>query len=182
MQVNASLMVTGRLHQRPCSLLVSCVIPPRPSRRSLELGPPIDIVSLDLTCSAYNGHMTLLSGLLPLYQKRTRYNLTDQFRLFIQNYNFGLISVWKTFYNKLKCLTLISEIKINPLDLEPMPANPPFLTYMIDAIGLGIFLALIFIFRSRLQNCMSKFKICKWSVKRGTKGGQWTSNTKQEPH
>ena len=62
---------------------------------------------------------------------------------------------------------LIREIKNNPLDLEPMPASPPFWTYMIDAIGLGIFLVLIFIFRRRLQNCMSKFKICKRSVKRG---------------
>ena len=48
-----------------------------------------------------------------------------------------------------------------------MPASSPFWTYMIDAIGLGILLALIFIFRRRLQNCMSKFKICKQSVKRG---------------
>ena len=125
--------------------------------------------------------------LLPFYQKRTRYNLTDQFRLFIQNYNFGLISVWKTFEIELPNFSdiqippklkenkeipvdrLIREIKNNPLDLEPMPASPPFWTYMLDAIGLGILLALIFIFRRRLQNCMSKFKICKRSVKRGRK-------------
>ena len=69
--------------------------------------PVIDIVSLDLTCSAYNGHMTLL----PYYKKRTRYKLTDQFRFFIQNYNFGLISVWKTFEIELPNF---SDIRIPP--------------------------------------------------------------------
>ena len=39
-----------------------------------------------------------------------------------------------------------------------MPARPPFWTYMIDAIGYGILLALIFILRRMLQNCMSKSK------------------------
>ena len=94
---------------------------------------------------------------LPFYQKRTQYNLTYQFRLFIQSYNFGLISLWKTFEIELPNFSdirippklkenkeipverLISEIKNNPLDLEYMPASPPFLTYMIDAVRLGIF-------------------------------------------
>ena len=129
------------------------------SSKVIKIRTQIDIVSLDLTCSAYNGHMTLL----PFYQKRTRYNLTDQFRLFIQNYNFELISVWKTFEIELPNFSdiqippklkenkeipvdrLIREIKNNPLDLEPMPASSPFWTYMIDAIGLGIFLVLIFL-------------------------------------
>ena len=162
------------------------------SSKVIKIRTPIDIVSLDLTCSAYNGHMTLL----PFYQKRTRYNLTDQFRLFIQNYNFGLISVWKTFEIELPNFSdiqippklkenkeipvdrLIREIKNNPLDLEPMPASPPFWTYMLDAIGLGILLALIFIFRRRLQNCMSKFKIHKRSVRRGRRedSGRRTPN------
>ena len=59
-----------------------------------------------------------------------------------------------------------------------MPASAPFWIYMIDAIGLGILLALIFIFWRRLQNCMLKFKICKRSVKRGRKedSGRRTPN------
>ena len=153
------------------------------SSRVIRIRTPIDIVSLDLACSAYNGHMTLL----PFYQKRTKYDLKDQFRLFIQNYNFGLISIWKTFevqlpnftdikippklmeYKEIPVDRLISELKNDPLELEQMPASPPFWIYMLDAVGIGIILAVVFLFRRRLRNCITKFKICKRSVKRGQK-------------
>ena len=151
------------------------------SSKVITTRTPIDIISLDLTCSAFNGYMTLL----PFFQKRTHYNLTDQFRRFIQNYHFGLIKVWRQFELKvpnflaIKIPAKLKEIKEIPMDnlinelqesqveLEDMPAGPPFWVYMLDAVGLIFILVILFKFRRRLRNYFSKFKICKRSVKRG---------------
>ena len=152
---------------------------------------PVDIVSLELTCSAFNGYMTLL----PFYQRRTKFNLTDQVRQFINNYQFGLINVWKDFESKLPNFSdikipskliekdeipmdsLIEELKNNQIKLEPMPASPPYWKYLLIAIGVVFILAIVFVFRRRLRKCISKFKICTRSVKGGNQRvGRHTQN------
>ena len=147
----------------------------------IKVSPPLDIIRLPLACSAFNGRMTLP----PFFHKESKYNLSSLFRQFLQNYKFGLINVWKSFDislpsfgnigipKKLKTVkempldNLIFELKNSIPDIEPMPADIPIYYYLLGALGI-IILVLFCCFRRRLRNCFSKFKICSWSVEKGT--------------
>jgi hypothetical protein len=140
---------------------------------------PMDIVILDMTCSAYNPRLTLL----PYYNRESHYNMTEAFTLFLKQYNGDAMSLWKTFELAAPNTTIIippklKEMKEIPVDqlideldkykltLKPMPIAP---RYWICALGTFIpivILALCIRFRHKIK-LIFKSNVQKWSVKRG---------------
>ena len=141
---------------------------------------PFDIIQLDSTCSAYSAYMTLL----PYYHKESRYNITQTFKLFLQSYSFGYMSLWKTFdsivpnFNEVKIPPKLKEIKEIPIDtlkqeldemnlnLEPMPASPRYWICLLGTLGILLLLAVV-IFRRRLLNWLTSKCQNLRSVKKG---------------
>ena len=58
---------------------------------------PIAKVKLELTCSAFNDYLTLLS----YYHTQTEYLVEDTLSDLIKRYNFSAVKIWKTFHRAL---------------------------------------------------------------------------------
>jgi hypothetical protein len=155
----------------------------RNSTKSKEMTAkvPIDIIRLDMTCSAYNPRLTLL----PYYNKESRYNMTTAFTLFLKQYKGDGMTLWETFERavpnttiiippKLKEMkaipidTLIDELNKYKLTLKPMPNSPRYWICVLGLLAIILILALLIRFRHKLPNC-SKNKSKKRSVERGKK-------------
>ena len=156
----------------PLKFEILCQSPGNLSRNSITVKPPLDIVTLPMSCSAYSGHITLV----PFYHQESVYNLSTNLQIFLANYHFIRVKIWKPFvhifpdFNKIKLPPKLQEIKEIPmgalidelnqvnLKLEPMSGTSIWTYISIILIILAVFIIICFCCRKRFQNC---YKICK---------------------
>lgn len=63
------------------------------TRNVITVRPPIDIITLRMSCSSYSGYMTLP----PFYHKESNYNVSSLLNSFVRNYNELQEKIWKPF-------------------------------------------------------------------------------------
>lgn len=79
--------------------------------------PPIQIVTLDQSCSAVTSAMTLP----PHYHQESKYNATNLLTTFMQSYNVSAIQLWKPVHSNFDNLNNISiPEKLNDLEMVSM--------------------------------------------------------------
>ena len=124
---------------------------------------PLDILSLRLGCSAFNGHMTLL----PYYHKESKYNLTNSFAEFMSKYKVNLLGLWRPLDAVVANSTALKipeklvikdpipmDKLINELEymtpIKHMSEPTPYWIYILIIAIISILLATICLFRKRV--------------------------------
>ena len=142
--------------------------------KTITTRSPVDVISLDIGCSASNDHMTLP----PFYRHESHLNLTPTFQKLLNQYYFGLADLWKPItrkYPKIQTIKIPKRLVpfkqipvdqlLNELDYEDyLNSNSTVSTSMIlSLISISFWcFGIIYCFRHKIKN-----KCCKRSVKKG---------------
>ncbi|CAG2251811.1 unnamed protein product [Mytilus edulis] len=88
---------------KPLRMSINC----GPNIQAVEkiMKPPIDLLTLEVGCSANNDQLTLL----PYYQLESKLNIDEPFAKFMKNYNNTYVNMWKHLYD------IIPENQSRPL-------------------------------------------------------------------
>ncbi|CAG2190360.1 unnamed protein product [Mytilus edulis] len=142
------IMVTAK----PLRMSINC----GPNIRAVEkiMKPPIDLLTLEVGCSANNDQLTLL----PYYQLESKLNIDEPFARFMKNYNNTYVNMWKHLYDiipenqsrpLLKALKGIETLSMDSLvqklkgdnkmpDLQKRESTFPIWVYIVLTVAILI--------------------------------------------
>lgn len=152
---------------------------------TLIINPPVMIVTLKMSCSAYNGYITLL----PYFHRESAYSLDTSLKIFLKNYqstqlklwgpihtsfpDLGMVKIPKTLneYKEIPINSLIKELSSIDTQMEPMPDISIWSYVLTSVLILVIIIFVIVCCRKRIKDCFKIFPNFQITKKRVAKSG-----------